>query len=338
MLKIYALMATLCCAFSQADSQTVPRILTSTEYKKGIYRTYSEFLQNSPSIQGEFSYATRSSDRKIERDVAVYYLKLPDSAMRARDMRRLWGFCDGRNIFVNEARVFNIKETAARDFGNNQRPKFRKFQHIGRYSYLFALPADNPTVAATPGGVLFLPDVARMIDEEEPFILNINNGRFFLLNKTSLTKILQKDKALLEEYNLAEKRRRESTFVDFIEKYNATHLHEADAELWFDREVVVLRDSKKEIAKSVDLQINDTLQLILQPASVQQMTLQGEKVDICASGKCSEIPMVRKGTTYILISMRKEDEPPTIRAIDEDVGKAKAKIIQAAGNETKKPE
>ncbi|HEY0742024.1 MAG TPA: hypothetical protein VGD40_11210 [Chryseosolibacter sp.] len=332
-------LAIVCLLLSSVSlySQTIPPILQASQYKKGIYKSYSEFLRNAPSISDGFTYKTNSSDKKIEKDEAVYTLSLLDSASTRRDIRRLWGFCDGKDIFVNEARIFGVKETKFNEAGNFSRARFRKFLGIGRYCYVLALPSEAPIMTSpSPGTTVLVPNVARMIDGVEPFVLNVNNGKFFLLDKPTLTRILEKDPALLQEYKLDERKRKEDTFIAYVERYNETHLNEANLELWLDRQVVILRDAKKELSEPLNLTLNDTSAMAMKPNSLERLTLQGEKVKVCAGDKCTDIPLVRKGTTYIQVSQQKVGQDAVIRAIDDAVGEARVKDISET--ETKKPE
>lgn len=65
-------------------------VLKVTDLKKGVYKTFEEFKANSPSIiDYEFRNGTAGD---------ILYVKESDSEYPTRDT---WGFCDGKDIFVN---------------------------------------------------------------------------------------------------------------------------------------------------------------------------------------------------------------------------------------------
>lgn len=72
----------------QAD---VP-IVTVAAYKKGVYKTFDEFKMNDPSI---LNY-----DIEKDRLTKTIFLNDGEGAQPARD---LWGYCDGRHIYINSA-------------------------------------------------------------------------------------------------------------------------------------------------------------------------------------------------------------------------------------------
>lgn len=291
-------------SLAEAFGQTTPPILQASKYTRGIYRSYVEFLKNAPSLTTDFTFKTNSTAKKVENNQAVYHLVMLDSAIRKRDLKKFWGFSDGTNVFINETAIS----------GNLS---FRKLQGIGRYCYLFASPPDNyqynPMTGIVGAAASNLP---RMIDGDEPYVLNVNNGKFFLLNKKTLMTVLEKDPALLQEYELDEKRRRERTYIEYIKRYNENHLHEANLELWSDREVVVFRSLKKEIAEPTEILINDTLAITLKPNEVYRTRLQGEKAKFCSGEECTEISLIRKGVNYISTSLRKAGSNAIIRQVD----------------------
>jgi hypothetical protein len=73
------------------NNRNVP-ILIQTDYKKGVYKTFEEFKNNNPSIKnfqfkkgnaGDILYVTENGQEYPERNA--------------------WGFCDGKNFFINSA-------------------------------------------------------------------------------------------------------------------------------------------------------------------------------------------------------------------------------------------
>jgi len=67
-------------------------VLEAPFYKKGIYKTFDEFVQNQPSIT-DF---TKGKNGKVTDEM---YVK--DAAGSEYLLRDFWGFSDGRNIYIN---------------------------------------------------------------------------------------------------------------------------------------------------------------------------------------------------------------------------------------------
>lgn len=71
-------------------------ILIETGFKKGVYKSFEEFKMNAPSV-AEFEY------RKGKMGDVLYVKEggneFPD--------RTAWGFCDGKNIFINSSDIFS---------------------------------------------------------------------------------------------------------------------------------------------------------------------------------------------------------------------------------------
>jgi len=65
-------------------------ILKDIVLKKGVYKDFEEFKNNSPSITGFELRTGKMGD--------IMYVKTADAEYPARD---LWGYCDGTDIFIN---------------------------------------------------------------------------------------------------------------------------------------------------------------------------------------------------------------------------------------------
>jgi len=67
-------------------------ILVQTVYKKGVYKTFEEFKDNNPSIK-DFQFKKGSAGDILY--VSVNGQEYPE--------RSAWGFCDGKNLFINSS-------------------------------------------------------------------------------------------------------------------------------------------------------------------------------------------------------------------------------------------
>lgn len=81
----------------QFNSQLLDKpILHTTEYKKGIYKTFDEFLKGEPSM----SY--KSIDKKKYGDV----LYLNDGTGNEYPSNKFWGYSDGKDMYITSGKNF----------------------------------------------------------------------------------------------------------------------------------------------------------------------------------------------------------------------------------------
>ncbi|MDX2046808.1 MAG: hypothetical protein SFU87_08475 [Chitinophagaceae bacterium] len=78
-------------------TQTQFPINTDTSLKKGIYKTFTEFRQNNPSIT---NYIFKNK-KKIDE---LYEITNSDTIL----IRKIWGLCDGKNIYVKSGNQFYL--------------------------------------------------------------------------------------------------------------------------------------------------------------------------------------------------------------------------------------
>ena len=79
----------------QKDKEIRLPVLAEFRYKKGVYKDFEEFKMNSPSIL-EFEY-------KEGKMGDFLYVKEGDKEFPDRTV---WGFCDGKNLFINSGDMF----------------------------------------------------------------------------------------------------------------------------------------------------------------------------------------------------------------------------------------
>lgn len=72
-----------------ADKWNKP-VLKDTQYVRGVYQNFSEFLNNRPSIS---NFVVRKSDLA---DV----LYVSEKGQETTPIRNVWGYCDGKNLFI----------------------------------------------------------------------------------------------------------------------------------------------------------------------------------------------------------------------------------------------
>ncbi len=189
------LMLTVTVSFAQDQ----PPILATTKPQKGIYRDFQEFLNNAPSIQTGFIVLCKSGVDKIEKGTADYRVMLMDTVTKRRNLKKFWGVYDGDALYINEV-----------VYGGPL--NFKKMHGIGRYCYFKGSLVNNGGViaAGVAGGLVgaALAEAAMEIDGDHPYVLNINNGKVYLLDKETLKTILEKDPELSALYDKEKKSRK----------------------------------------------------------------------------------------------------------------------------------
>lgn len=73
------------------------KAIESIERTRGIYKTYQEFISNSPSITNEFTV----QDRSTSRGGSPYDFDVANGAK----VGKVYGFCDGQNVYVKGLRM-----------------------------------------------------------------------------------------------------------------------------------------------------------------------------------------------------------------------------------------
>ena len=305
-------------------AQEHPPILTADKPKRGIFKTFQEFLMNEPSLQSPFQIVTKSGANKIERGTADYKLLLLDSMKRRREVKKFWGVSDGENIYVNEVL-----------YGGPL--NFKKIQGLGRYCY-FKGSQDNSGVYASgaAGGVAgaVLASAIKEIDGDYPYVLNVNNGKFYLLTKEILKTILKNDLALLKNYEDGEKRSERNTMLSYIERYNEAHTDEIRYNRPQPISVILYRRQKKERAEAVHIDAGDTIQVALKPNSIEQFTWLNDSLEVCVNSKCKTVALDRKKVNYIECSWKLDQ--PDVHKVDAKVGEFYQREIRVL-NERKPP-
>jgi hypothetical protein len=262
---------------------------------------------NKPSIRENFEIIPRSGDRKIEKGKGDYNLVIHDSAYRRKDIRKFWGASDGVSVFVNECmygRPFNLK----------------KIHGVGRYCYFKGSQPEGPPILPVNLDMVAAKAIILAVDPEYTYILNINNGKFFILTKAIMTTILKKDEALLKEYEEESKMKSDVVLVDYIQKYNARHADEADLDKIIPIEVVMYRRSKKENELPFTILTPDSLDYPMEVNSFHKFEVIDDTLSLCLNGKCENIPLIKRKVNYIHSYWKADAPQPGLELVDQKEG------------------
>jgi len=173
---VFGFMASV---FGQGDVSN--DILLTSAKRNGVYKTYSEFRTNAPSITGQFE-VTRHRIRLLNEKTGKYENMKGD----------FWGACLNDTIFV-----FMMQPAT------QQSRHLYPLEFLGRYCYL----SDSGTYAQMNGGGMYTASY------HTEYVVNINNGQLYKLDKKLMRAILEKDPELLAAFE------EEETKVDVFKEY-----------------------------------------------------------------------------------------------------------------------
>jgi hypothetical protein len=162
-------------------------ILTSSEKRSGVYRTFSEFRTNSPSIVGDI----KITDNRVK-------LYNSNTGKYESIDEIFWGAC------LDDTVYFFLKDVETIKSHHIQKLKF-----LGRYCFF----SDERNDYTSIHPILAIGSVMPYYKYE--YVININNGNSYQLSKKMMRTILERDKELLAEFE-----------DEYIIKYNQKHSDE----------------------------------------------------------------------------------------------------------------
>lgn len=169
-----------------AQQNSYGDIISAADRKPGVYRTFKEFRANSPGLTGTLK-VTRNRVRILNEGSGKY------EAVKGE----FWGACVNDSIYVF------LKETATA-----QSPHLYPLEFIGRYCYF----VDAGTYTQMSGSGTYTGAYLAQ------YIVNINNGVIYKLDKKTMRTILEKDSELLQEFE--NENSKQEVFRDYIIKIN----------------------------------------------------------------------------------------------------------------------
>ncbi|WP_108869775.1 hypothetical protein [Aquimarina aquimarini] len=172
--------------------------------KKGIYKNFDEFKYNTPSIKLDYEILVKNvkygaiGNKKI-----ITYYRLDVTKEQAKSIGTIYGFCDGKHVYINEYKV-------------QLRPKttFSQLDFVGEYCLYEGIGSTGmPTVNNGFG-----------ISNRIYKILNINNRKVSVLTKRVLKKIISDDPKLLAEFKKRRKKYKilKRYFLKYFERKKTT--------------------------------------------------------------------------------------------------------------------
>ncbi len=155
---------------------------------EGIYKSFTEFRTNSPSVKGNLQ-------------AAAFHIKLFNDSTRQFENfpEKFWGACikDTVYIYTNQSVL-------------SQNPKIYPIEVIGRYCYSKAYSSSTD----------YSQDLLTTSYKFE-YIMSINNGQIYKLSKRFMRTLLEKDSDLLNRFE--KEKSKSNTFMKYIQEYNTKH-------------------------------------------------------------------------------------------------------------------
>ncbi len=173
------IMLTMLFLFTTTFSQQI--INSGVVLTPGGYRTFSEFLNNAPSITDNSFKLETDSKLSLYND-STYELTANKRGRFRPYSENLWGYCDGQKVYMAVGRSAVVAQ------------KFRPITLLPFYSY-YSEPYTVPSMVT--GGRMGDPDIVKM----STYLLISKTGQKTELTKPALREILRKeDTALYQEF------------------------------------------------------------------------------------------------------------------------------------------
>jgi hypothetical protein len=197
-------------SFSFAQPKTI--LEDYQNFKEGIYKTFEEFKFNSPSVPLTYGKAHKSKsypeNDKYGGSLDIYKLEI--TREKAKEIGAVWGFCDGRDIYI---------WTGGDHF--NSKYNFIKLDFFGRYCHYREISTQShgytsPITGFRQGGGYSV--------KVSTVAMNLSNGAFFNVTKKNIKVILESDSLLAEKFK--SEPNKSDKLVTYLEIYSRKHYKE----------------------------------------------------------------------------------------------------------------
>lgn len=180
----------------------------SVVLKRGIYKTKEELLNNTPSILTPFSFTLFSVASK--NGDLNYYTKGYQFDDSSKPQKKVFGFCDGNNVYVR------IKEY---EKGFNEH-KFYRLNHLGKFPFI-ALSHTTiviPFYNTMPILALGVAAYTASSPQTEVWYFN-KKGVLRIATEQAFYFLLEEDKDLYKEF-VSEKHKNSNEYIKYLLKMN----------------------------------------------------------------------------------------------------------------------
>ncbi len=183
---------------------------TSTQLKKGIYRSYVEFIANDPGIADV-------DIRITEEEVPVLKLKQVEitgpegKEVRLKENPGFWGFSDGAHVYLNLAPLLNYEF-------------YSRLEKIAEYSPFKAPPSKTNGQGAVIGGILggaIGGAIAGAANElgSNAYVYKPREQKALNLSLRLLWDIIREDEELVQELREEKRRDHPDTKLEYLKRF-----------------------------------------------------------------------------------------------------------------------
>ncbi len=166
-------------------------ILEKPALKAGIYRSYIEFKENNPSIQEVEITLKKAAEKDLFDRKAVVFKNLPEGVSPKDLSKKMWGFSDGKNVYINNWAVF-------------QEYSFARLTSFGKYCPFIGKESLHR------GGADRL---ARGDIEKKAYAFDLHKGQAYLMDEAFLEKILRSNSSLHHKYRQEQDKKNPNTKI-----------------------------------------------------------------------------------------------------------------------------
>jgi hypothetical protein len=195
-------------SFAQSVERSDSLIFFASQKKKGVYRDFTEFRNNAPSIPYTGIVEERPEFLSLfEGTYTAYKLVFSKDSLPCPKRTPIWGFCDGSTIFICRAATFKKKNV------------YDKIIFLGRYIYYQSTTeSSGGGMMMSSGGMMMGGSVGRMLVE---YVMNGNTGNEERLTKDLVRHLLAKDKDLANAFE--EEKTKKKVLGEYVIKYAVKH-------------------------------------------------------------------------------------------------------------------
>lgn len=180
----------------------------------GFYKTFAEFVNNSPSLESNINIRSKnvqySSINILRYDVFLMKdMDEPSKKEKRKYLSKVWGFSDGRNIYINNVHI-------------NNGFFFSKIKSKGEYLYFHSVDKSTRNAIFTSiAGILgYLISKNLKSNKEAPFIFDLKDQKVTPANVNVIGKFLRADLETVNAYKTERRRGKMSTKFKYMEMYN----------------------------------------------------------------------------------------------------------------------
>lgn len=183
---------------------------TATQLKKGVYRSYVEFIANDPGIK-DVDIRIAEEGASVLKHKQVEITGAEGKAVDLKENPGFWGFSDGAHVYLNLAPLLNY------DF-------YSKLEKIVEYSPFKAPPARTNGQGAIIGGILGgaiggAIAGAAGVPGSNAYVYKPREQKVLNLSLRLLWDIIKEDEELVKELREEKKRDHPNTKVEYLKRF-----------------------------------------------------------------------------------------------------------------------